>query len=167
MSRAFTLERTEDVSGISGTGTVADGVEFPDGFAVIRWRGDRRSTVLWENVDQLLEVHGHDGRTTVVWEDDAVERSAALAARYVTDLPTVEPLDRETTAHDRSRWVIAGGYDFRRVTNRGMLRELEERIRAAVAVAEYARAELGQIEAQHQQRLAAWARQPLADRPQA
>lgn len=34
----FTLVRDEDVSGVSGTGVVADGMLWPDGTAV--WKGD-------------------------------------------------------------------------------------------------------------------------------
>ena len=35
--RIFSLVRHEDVSGVSGTGRVADGVEFNDGTVVLRW----------------------------------------------------------------------------------------------------------------------------------
>jgi hypothetical protein len=66
--RTFTLERSEDVSGVSGIGTVADGVEFDDGVTVIRWRGDDRSTVVWDSVDAAERIHGHDGRTRIVWQ---------------------------------------------------------------------------------------------------
>lgn len=66
--QTFTLLRTEDVSGVSGTGTVADGVEFDDGTVVIRWRGENRSTVVWDTLDDAIAVHGHDGRTQVVFD---------------------------------------------------------------------------------------------------
>lgn len=65
--RTFELQRDEDVTGVSGTGVVADGAVFPDGVTVLRWRGDRRSTVVWDNVDDALAIHGHDGKTRLIW----------------------------------------------------------------------------------------------------
>lgn len=68
--RRFVLERSEDVSGVSGTGTVAEGVRFSDGIVVVRWTSsDHRSTVVWERLESVLAIHGHDGRTIVRWLD--------------------------------------------------------------------------------------------------
>lgn len=67
--RRFVLQREKDVTGVSGTGTVADGVCFPDGSAVIKWRGAQSSTVLWHNMDDAIAVHGHGGLTAFVWID--------------------------------------------------------------------------------------------------
>lgn len=64
----FVLRRHEDVTGVSGTGIVADGALFPaagGSKAVVRWRGERGSTVVWDNLRHAVEIHGHDGRTTV------------------------------------------------------------------------------------------------------
>lgn len=66
-SRLFQLHRETDVTGISGTGIVADGVLFPDGVTVIRWRGDHRSTVVWESLGDVDAIHGHNGATQIVW----------------------------------------------------------------------------------------------------
>ena len=65
----FHLERTEDVSGVSGIGIVAQGVMFSDGTCAVRWFGQHASTAIWENVRDLMYVHGHGGRTKIVWED--------------------------------------------------------------------------------------------------
>jgi hypothetical protein len=67
--RRFILDRTEDVSGVSGTGTVAEGCQFTDGRAVIRWCVGLRSTAIYDSVDELLQIHGHSGATRVVWVD--------------------------------------------------------------------------------------------------
>jgi hypothetical protein len=67
--RRFRLQRDVDVSGISGTGVVADGVVFPDGVAVVRWRGERQSTVVWPSIDDVEAIHGHGGATRIVWID--------------------------------------------------------------------------------------------------
>lgn len=69
--RRFVLERDEDVSGVSGTGTVAEGVEFGDGAVALRWvAGEHRSTVIWETIHSVEVIHGHDGRTRIAFLDD-------------------------------------------------------------------------------------------------
>lgn len=69
--RRFILRRTVDVSGASGTGHVADGVQFEDGTAVIRWRTELRSTAIYDSVEELEIIHGHAGATRVEWIDKA------------------------------------------------------------------------------------------------
>jgi hypothetical protein len=69
-ARRFVLERDEDVTGVSGTGVVADGVQWPDGQAAIHWRGEHRSTVVWDAVANAVRVHGHGGATRLVWIDE-------------------------------------------------------------------------------------------------
>lgn len=66
--RNFVLERTEDVSGVSGVGTVAEGVEFSDGRVALRWIvGEHRSTVTWDSIESVETIHGHNGATAVRW----------------------------------------------------------------------------------------------------
>lgn len=69
--RRFCLVRTVDVSGISGTGWVAEGVEFSDGVCVIRWRGEHQSTVVWPSMEDVIAIHGHGGATQIGWLDDS------------------------------------------------------------------------------------------------
>ena len=66
--RTFTMMRDEDVTGVSGTGPVAQGVEFDDGTVVIRWTADPCSTVIWPDLPSAEMVHGHDGRTRFVFD---------------------------------------------------------------------------------------------------
>lgn len=68
-TRRFELHRDHDVSGVSGTGVVADGVEWPDGSVSIRWRGERPSIVFWHSLADAEQVHGHGGATRFVWLD--------------------------------------------------------------------------------------------------
>jgi hypothetical protein len=65
--KMFTLHRQTDPHGMSGTGEVAEGVEFSDGTVALRWRGEHASTVFWASIHDALAIHGHDGTTTVVW----------------------------------------------------------------------------------------------------
>jgi hypothetical protein len=67
--RRFYLERDVDVSGTSGVGRVAEGVEFSDGTAALRWRTAHRSTAVYESIIDLEVIHGHNGMTRVVWLD--------------------------------------------------------------------------------------------------
>lgn len=68
--RRFQLHRDEDVSGVSGTGIVAEGARFTDGHAVVRWVvGEHRSTVCWDDIESVVAIHGHNGATRLVWID--------------------------------------------------------------------------------------------------
>lgn len=69
--RRFILYRIKDVTGVSGTGVVAYGCQFPDGRVVIRWavRNLPCSTVEWDSVEDAIAVHGHDGNTVVTFVD--------------------------------------------------------------------------------------------------
>lgn len=83
--RRFVLDRTVDVSGVSGIGTVAEGVEFTDGTVVVRWRlvGSAPSvvtptTVVHADISSVLALHGHNGRTQIVWMDDNNETMTVI-----------------------------------------------------------------------------------------
>lgn len=68
--RRFKLVRSEDESGVSGTGEVAHGVEFNDGVCVLRWMTKYRSTTFYNSIFELEKIHGHSGKTVVVWFDE-------------------------------------------------------------------------------------------------
>jgi hypothetical protein len=70
--KRFMFKRTEDVSGVSGTGYVAEGIEFGDGSVAIRWVGDHPSTAVWDSIEDAIQIHGHGGKTTVEWLDVTV-----------------------------------------------------------------------------------------------
>ena len=63
--RLFELIRTEDETGVSGTGSVAWGVEFPDGKCVLRWRTEFSSVTVYDSMTALEAIHGHGGKTVV------------------------------------------------------------------------------------------------------
>ena len=67
--RRFRLVRDQDVSGVSGTGHVADGVQFEDGTVVTRWRATIAQTCVWTSIEHVEAVHGHSGATRVEWID--------------------------------------------------------------------------------------------------
>lgn len=68
--RRLLLLRHRDPTGVSGTGVVAEGAQFSDGTAVLRWHGEHRSTAVFESgVETILAVHGHSGATEVLYLD--------------------------------------------------------------------------------------------------
>lgn len=67
--RRFYLQRTEDESGVSGTGRVAEGVEFDDGQCAMQWLSHKTSITFFRNIRNLKSIHGHGGKTKVIWID--------------------------------------------------------------------------------------------------
>jgi hypothetical protein len=68
-SRRFRLIRHQDVSGVSGTGPVAEGVQFTDGAVALRWYGDYPTTTVWDGIESVIAIHGHGGAAEVEWLD--------------------------------------------------------------------------------------------------
>ena len=75
----FYLERTEDVSGTSGTGRVAQGFVFDDGTVALRWLTEHTSTAIYASLSEVEMIHGHDGKTAVVAIEQAAEAAEAAA----------------------------------------------------------------------------------------
>jgi hypothetical protein len=76
--RTFVLRRNQDVSGVSGTGVVAEGIEFSDGVVALRWlvpagnpgSGNPTSVVFHDNgMASVEKIHGHSGATEVVFSE--------------------------------------------------------------------------------------------------
>lgn len=96
----FVLRRHDDVSGISGEGSVADGVLWPDGTASVRWRGEHPSSVFWDRGRTSVElIHGHGGATEVKFLDTDDEPAgpvqdgaAPLALRRAIDRALTAPV---------------------------------------------------------------------------
>jgi hypothetical protein len=74
MSRRFVLIRSEDETGVSGTGHVADGVQFGNGKCVLCWCRTPSSVDVYDDIDTLEKIHGHDGETVVKWVDPGVRK---------------------------------------------------------------------------------------------
>lgn len=67
--RRFELFRHVDKSGVSGTGVVAEGVEWSDGSVSMRWLGEDPAFANWSGLQGVINVHGHNGATEVRWID--------------------------------------------------------------------------------------------------
>lgn len=82
--RRFVLERDLDETGISGTGRVVEGVQFSDGHCAYRWCTGSVTGQYADSIEIIRAVHGHGGKTRVVWLDPA---DAAAVQVLAQELP--------------------------------------------------------------------------------
>ena len=68
--RTFYLYRTEDESGVSGTGRVAQGFVADNGRVSLFWLSDHPSVTLYDSIGEVHAIHGHGGKTEVIMEPD-------------------------------------------------------------------------------------------------
>lgn len=78
--RRFHLQRDEDETGVSGPGRVAEGCQFSNGVIVLEWLSTCASTNRYANEECMMQVHGHGGKTKLVWDDPDVHGPAAPRA---------------------------------------------------------------------------------------
>ena len=72
--RRFVMHRTYDVSGVSGTGIVLEGVLFSTGIVVVHWLTPppRGSISVFDSLEQFLDIHVRphpDNQAVLVFED--------------------------------------------------------------------------------------------------
>ena len=68
--RRFYIERTVDVSGVSGIGKVAEGCVFDSSWVGLTWLTDRCALSWYPNIETVEAIHGHGGSTRIVWIDE-------------------------------------------------------------------------------------------------
>lgn len=66
----FHLFRDVDESGVSGTGHVAEGVIFSNGKVALSWRTAISSIVVYDSIKHVEHIHGHQGKTRIVFEGE-------------------------------------------------------------------------------------------------
>lgn len=95
--RVFHLVRNEDESGVSGTGTVGEVIEFSDGTCVVRWLSNMASTNIYQNFKQVDSIHGHGGKTrlVMVYDENPIEESE--------ETPEPEPEEKKSTRKRQSK----------------------------------------------------------------
>jgi hypothetical protein len=67
----FHLFRDVDETGISGTGRVAEGVIFSNGKIALTWLTDVNSVAVYESLGDVEFIHGHKGKTRIVFEGES------------------------------------------------------------------------------------------------
>ncbi|MET7477966.1 hypothetical protein ABZT17_26865 [Streptomyces sp. NPDC005648] len=95
--QTFVAQRDEDLTGVSGEGVVAEGVQFSDGWVVTHWLDqppmNEPKTDVWHNkgAQPFERIHGHGGATRIVWSHEVAaarrELLADIAEAY--DVPPV------------------------------------------------------------------------------
>lgn len=73
--RIFHFIRLEDASGISGCGRVAEGVIFSNGKVAIEWLSNHASTNLYDSLEDVEFIHGHQGKTKIIFDDPIEDNS--------------------------------------------------------------------------------------------
>lgn len=106
------LVRTEDESGISGTGRVAEVIQSDTGKAVVFWLGEHPSVIVYDNVGEIRAVHGHGGKTEIRWEPDykrayneikAVLEGVSLMDVAKANLPSEKSAAREMLFPEKAK----------------------------------------------------------------
>lgn len=64
----FHLLRLADESGVSGTGWVAEGAVFSNGWVALVWLGETPSLNFYPSVEAVAAIHGHGGATRIVFD---------------------------------------------------------------------------------------------------
>ena len=64
--KPFWLERVEDNSGVSGTGRVAEGVVFSNGWCALTWLTGYTSVTFYQSIEDVEAIHGHKGNTKIL-----------------------------------------------------------------------------------------------------
>jgi len=86
----FFLNRKEDVSGVSGQGVVARGVILPSGHCVMEWLTFTSSIAIYKNINDLMEIHSHGGKTEIIMGDPDDKAKAKRRTRKNTKRPDTD-----------------------------------------------------------------------------
>lgn len=85
--RRFSMRRDSDVSGVSGTGIVLEGVLFSTGVVVIHWLTPppRGSIAVFDSIEQFLAIHMFphpENHSALVFEDGEELTADDVAREY-------------------------------------------------------------------------------------
>jgi len=93
--KLFHLYRIEDLSGVSGTGPVVEGVVFTNGWCALRWMSRRSTVCFYQSIEDVRNIHGHGGKTELILHDFEPlrgTRGEAASRKFESFLETVENL---------------------------------------------------------------------------
>jgi hypothetical protein len=107
----FVFNRKQDISGISGTGIIAQGCEFESGITLLCWLGSTPSIVLHDSFQNILDIHGHNGATEIVNAELNFQELIDKVYVMVSDMHGTQP--NRTFVLDRtSQGIVATGCEF-------------------------------------------------------
>lgn len=90
MIRKFHLQRDEDESGVSGTGRVAEGVVFSNGWVAMTWLTRHTSAAVYTSLHEVEAIHGHSGKTKVVMDEEDDYTYEPLEYRRIFEIGRAE-----------------------------------------------------------------------------
>ena len=88
--KLFHLYRSEDQTGVSGTGPVVEGVEFTNGWCAIRWLSERSTLCFYQSMSDVRSIHGHGGRSELVVHDFEPAHRSIVGDEFELFLQTLE-----------------------------------------------------------------------------
>jgi len=113
--RRFRIDRVVDVTGVSGTGCVAQGIVFSDGTAVVRWLGESPTTTIHSSIESVEKIHLHGGASKLRWEDPIcfacgteIDRTAYGQWCSACGATSAEPFLETRPDPSQGRWIKAG-----------------------------------------------------------
>lgn len=131
--RLFHLYRSEDVSGISGTGPVVEGVEFTNGWCAIRWLSGRSTLCFYQSMQDVRAIHGHGQKTELIVHDfEAVHGSGVGVQQSELFLRTLEEIS-ELVNSVEDPITTREGLHGSVVQIKGLLDDLELRLSSILA----------------------------------
>lgn len=99
LPRRFALHRRYDVTGISGTGLVAYGTQYPTGRITLAWCcSDVQSVAVYDDIDHVEAIHGHGGLTEIRWIDPPPHIEPATGSAHPAGLTLLSGRARCATA---------------------------------------------------------------------
>ena len=110
--RRLQLQRNVDIHGISGTGIVAEGVEFNDGSVVMMWLTETSTKVHYESLADLRKIHveGHgdeENNQIIELDNDAVEKSVMKISITQAELEKELGSQRPSIKDGADQWLFA------------------------------------------------------------
>jgi hypothetical protein len=80
-ARRFALVRDIDETGVSGTGRIAEGVVCTHQRAALHWLTEHRSVAFYPSIETVERIHGHGGKTRIIFEEDDTTTATPAAER--------------------------------------------------------------------------------------
>lgn len=102
--KLFHFYRSEDQSGVSGTGLVAEGVQLTNGWCVLRWISKHSSLCFYQSLDQVRAIHSHGGKTEILVHEVAplpMRKTEKSTQRFEILMQIIEEASRLTVYADR------------------------------------------------------------------
>ena len=108
MFRRFILIRKVDVTGVSGTGYVAEGCEFSNGKVAVSWKGKHPTITAHDNLKSVETIHLHAGATELQWLDYLPHPEPEMRQRILDALVEAQAyFDNKQGASDKGSAMFA------------------------------------------------------------